>query len=89
MTHPEADDGDEWSPWFVNPNGQPDISATALLPDRVAMDYSTTEDGSAGVVLLGLADRQLRLIGTEDTFRDLATTVAELLTALGRRTEEG
>jgi hypothetical protein len=35
-------------------------------------------------VQLGLADRQLRLIGTEGTFRDLATTVAALLTALGR-----
>lgn len=48
------------------------------------MDYHALEDGSAGVVLIGLADRQLKVIATADTFRELVTTVSALLTELGR-----
>lgn len=74
----------EPNPWFTNGSTQPDITATALVRDGVPMDYHALEDGSAGVVLIGLADRQLKVIATADTFRELVTTVSALLTELGR-----
>jgi len=66
VTGPDDEAGGRTMPeWFgrVGATGQPNVSATALLPAGVAVAYRVDDAGGSGVVQLGLADRQLRLVG--------------------------
>ena len=77
MTGPEDDGYGQ-----VGATGSPAVSAVALLPAGVRLDYAVDMATANGVVQLGLGDRAVRLIGDEDTFRRLAGVVATLLTVL-------